>query len=376
MHGKLLRSPLLIATAVLALGVISRGEASPNSRRWDAAGAARYLDQRLEWWRGWQKSARDHDTRCISCHTSLPVALARPVLRGALGEAAPTANERAVYADISKRVGMWRDVAPFYDDQHVGLPKTSESRAVEAVLNALFLVTRDIETTGHLSADTRQAFANLWPLQIQRGDLDGGFAWLTFKLEPWESETATYWGASLAALAVARAPDNYAASPEIAENVDGLRSYLRTAFEKESSLFTRMLVLWADSNLHGVIDAAQREKTIEELLAVQNADGGWGLKRLSGWQRKDGSVIGDESDGFATALITVALKDAGLATKSKPIRASRKWLITHQNAETGAMPATSINKLREPTHDAYLFMTDAATGFATLALADELPKKR
>ena len=42
----------------------------------------------------------------------------------------------------------------------------------------------------------------------------------------------------------------------------------------------------------------------------------------------------------------------------------------------GGLPATSINKLREPSADAYLFMTDAATGFATLALADDLKRRR
>jgi hypothetical protein len=277
-----------------------------------------------------------------------------------------------MYADVVKRVRMWRDVEPFYPDQKVGLPKSSESRAVESVLNALFLVTRDNELGGGLSGDTRQAFANMWPLQMQTGDLKGGFAWLTFGLEPWESDTAPYWGATLAAIAVAKAPDGYAASPEIVGNVAALRGYLRTAFAKESSLFTRMTVLWADSHLHRVLDEAQRKATIDQLLAAQGADGGWSLTRLSSWRRRDGSEIADVSDGFATAMITVVLQDAGLSAKDRRVAAARNWLVAHQSRESGGLPATSINKLREPTADAYLFMTDAATGFATLALADSL----
>lgn len=370
---------VVIAGLLAALTSIAQAAEPARSKAWDAAGAAAYLDRRLDWWRSWPKAERDHGTHCISCHTALPVALARPVLRQALGETAASATEQAMYADVVKRVRMWREVEPFYPDQRSGLPKSSESRAVESVLNALFLVTRDNERGGSLSPDTRQAFANMWPLQMQTGDLKGGFAWLTFRLEPWESDTAPYWGATLAAIAVAKAPDRYAASPEIADNVAALRGYLRTAYTKDSSLFTRMIVLWADSHLHGVLEPAQRQATVDQLLAVQSADGGWSLSRLSSWRRRDGTEIADVSDGFATAMITLVLQDAGRPANDRPIAAARRWLITHQNAETGGLPATSINKLREPTADAYLFMTDAATGFATLALADSLtppPKRR
>ena len=378
MHLASLSRSFLVASAVLAVAAVTRGEAAGTSQatRWDTAGAARYLDTRLDWWRTWPKSQRDHGTRCISCHTALPFALARPTLRKALGETGPTPTEQAMYADISKRVGMWREVEPFYLDQKSGLPKSSESRAVESVLNALFLVTRDNEVGGDLGNDTKQAFANMWSLQMQTGTLKGGFAWLTFKLEPFESETATYWGATLAAIAVARAPDNYVASPGISANVEALRGYLRTGADQRSSLFTRMLVLWADSALHGVLDAGQRQATIDELLAAQGTDGGWSLTRLSSWQRRDNTVIADVSDGFATAIITVVLQEAGVQRKVKQMRNARSWLIAHQDARSGGLPATSINKLREPTHDAYLFMTDTATGFAALALADDRTPKR
>jgi squalene-hopene/tetraprenyl-beta-curcumene cyclase len=376
MPFKRLATAAALSAAVLACVLVNAGRAAEPapSRTWDAAAAARYLDGRLTWWRSWPKAERDHGTHCISCHTALPVALARPILRNALGEHETSPVEQAMYADVVKRVRMWRDVEPFYPDQKSGLPKSSESRAVESVLNALFLTTRDNENGGHLSDDAKQAFANMWSLQMQTGDLKGGFAWLTFKLEPWESDTATYWGAALAAMAIAQAPDNYAASPAIAANVEALRGYLRTAFQKDSSLFTRMLVLWADSNLHGVLEPAQRQATIYQLLAVQSEDGGWSLRRLALWQRRDGTVIADTSDGFATAMITVALKSAGVPATDKPMKAARTWLITHQSAESGGLPAMSINKLREPGSDAYLFMTDAATGMATLALADDLKR--
>jgi hypothetical protein len=40
--------------------------------------AAVYLDKRLDWWVHWPSAARNHDTSCVSCHTVLPYALARP----------------------------------------------------------------------------------------------------------------------------------------------------------------------------------------------------------------------------------------------------------------------------------------------------------
>ena len=62
--------------------------------------------------------------------------------------------------NVTRRVRLWRDVEPFYPDQKHGLPKTSESRGTEAVLNALILATRDADT-GVLSVDGQRAFANV-----------------------------------------------------------------------------------------------------------------------------------------------------------------------------------------------------------------------
>ncbi len=96
------------------------------SAEWDQAAAADYLDQRQAWWRTWPVAARDHDTSCVSCHTTLPYALARHALRPALGETGPTLPEIDLLEDVGKRVALWNEVDPYYPDQTVGLPKTSE----------------------------------------------------------------------------------------------------------------------------------------------------------------------------------------------------------------------------------------------------------
>jgi len=280
-----MRGLLLPASVLLSAALISQAAAMPpKAPDWDAAAAARYLDGRLAWWRQWPKSQRDHGTVCVSCHTSLPHVLARPALRSQLGDSRRSAPELAMIDDVVKRVWLWNEVEPFYPDQTVGVPKSSESRGVESVLNALVLATRDRER-GVLGPDTRQAFANMWALQMKSGDRKGGFNWLNFNLEPFESPSAPYWGATLAALAVARAPDGYGADPAVAPQIEALRGFLRTGAAGHS-LYTRTLVLWADSELHGVLDEDQRQSIVRDLAAEPFRMAPRGQVRAAGRQRR------------------------------------------------------------------------------------------
>src|SRR3977135_3082760 len=73
--------------------------ARAQSPPWSQHAAAAYLDGRAEWWLHWPNAARDHDTSCVSCHTAVPYALARPALRAVLGERAPAPPERRPLAD-------------------------------------------------------------------------------------------------------------------------------------------------------------------------------------------------------------------------------------------------------------------------------------
>src|SRR3954447_5708767 len=76
------------------LGLLSVPGIARERKAWNSQAAAAYLDARAGWWRTWPRAARDHDTFCISCHTALPYALARPVLRFAAGEKAPSGIEQ------------------------------------------------------------------------------------------------------------------------------------------------------------------------------------------------------------------------------------------------------------------------------------------
>src|SRR5947209_17996320 len=223
---------------------------------WDQRAAAAYLDQRQSWWMEWPKAARDHETFCISCHTAVPYALSRPALRKALAEEAPSANERRLLENVTKRVRLWKEVAPFYSDADRGAYKTVESRGTESVLNALILSSNDAPH-GQLSNDPRIALENMWAEQQTTGNKKGAWSWLRFANEPWEADDSDYYGAALAAVAVGTAPGNYHARPEIQNSLKLLREYLNRESAAQTTI-NRVVLLWASAKVPGLLEPQQQ----------------------------------------------------------------------------------------------------------------------
>jgi squalene-hopene/tetraprenyl-beta-curcumene cyclase len=346
-----------------------RSVAAAGSPAWNPKAAAAYLDQRQAWWSTWPNAARDHGTFCVSCHTALPYALARPALRQSLGESGPSAAETALVANVIKRVTMWKEVEPFYPDQTRGLPKTSESRGTESILNAFILAGRDARS-GSLSDEGRRAFDNLWALQMKTGEQSGAWNWLNFHYEPWEADNAAYYGATLAAIAVGMAPGGYAASPEIQDRTKLLREYLQKGNEKQS-LFNRAMLLWASTASPAVLTRDQQQSIADALLRAQQDDGGWSMATLGSWKRSDGTPLDARSDGYATGLVTFVLQSAPDARVQPQVKRGLAWLIAHQDPSSGTWFAASLNKQRDPASDAGRFMSDAATAYAVLALTKQ-----
>ncbi len=347
---------------------------------WSPGAAAAYLDQREDWWTGWQGASRDHGTYCVSCHTVLPYALSRSALREALADETPSVNERRILENVKTRVRLWKEIGPYYNDQEDGEHKTEESRGTEAVIDALILATYDAQE-GQLSDDTRTAFDQMWALQQTTGSGKGAWPWLDFGLRPWEAKDSPYYGAALAALAVGTAPQNYRLAPGIQDNLRLLRAYLDDEYATQS-LANRTVLLWASAKMPSWLDPRRRESLINEILNEQRADGGWSLSSLNrtwrgsslrsyarSWIRADRTLVETKSDGYATGLVTYTLQQVGIAPESVQMKRGLDWLVRNQIEQEGSWPAYSLNKRRSPSSDAGRFMSDAATAYAVLALA-------
>jgi squalene-hopene/tetraprenyl-beta-curcumene cyclase len=363
-------------------------EAFPNNRdvkgvlTWNKAAAWTYLEQRETWWMKWQDAERDHGTFCVSCHTNLPFIFVRSTVRKLPIETNMSDNELKIYYNVKKRVRLWDSVEPYYGDGEDKAGNGPGSRATEAVLNVVILAFHDFQI-GELSDDTRAAFKNMWALQQAGGSDQGAWLWQNFRLSPWESTDSPYFGATLAALAVGMAPDNYRSSPEIQRNLALLQGYLDREYSRQS-LLNRIGLLWASTKWPELLSSGHRKSIIEEIYKKQQNDGGWSLSSLIGsskyfglaslltmQRRNDWTPQERKSDGLATGYIAFVLQQAGIPRENPQLKNALTWLTSNQNTTEGFWTAYSLNKRRVGSSNVGRFMSDAATAFAVLALNEK-----
>jgi squalene-hopene/tetraprenyl-beta-curcumene cyclase len=365
-------TPTFVLLATLQAGT-AKAEDSPQPS-WSPQAAAKYLDGRADWWLTWSGSARGQGTACLSCHTTVPYALARPVLGAQLGETAAGAVEKKLIGILDKRVQNWDKIVTAAADKDPFVPFYSGQRkpsalGTESVLNALILVNHDVRRgKGVLRPQTGKALTHLWEQQQD----NGAWIWLHFGLNPWENDGA-YYGASLAALAIGMAGKDHFDQPGRQAKVSALKKYLRTQ-SPHQALHHRLVALWASSRLPGMFTVEDRKKLIEEIHKVQEADGGWSVPKLGkkgtdkGNWKSNGVYPSGVSDGYATGLVVLALKSARVAADDAKLQQGIAWLRARQ--QDGTWPACYPNRSRDPQTDVGKFMRDAATAFAVLALSE------
>ena len=338
----------------------SMGSAS-ETLIWNEESALIFLDRKASEWDAWEKSQRSLETTCISCHTGGPYLLARPSLQRYLDSAPDHAVQKNLIADVETRVEKWDTAEPWYAFNDV---KKSESLGTEAIWNTVILSYSDhYDGVESMSTSTVEAFDVLWKNQ----NADGHWPWLDFKLEPFESKNASAYGASLAAVAVGKAPGNYAESKGIQEKLSKLKKYLRSEFKKdEQFLHNQIFILWASIQLEGILSEKEHAKLVRRLKSIQRNDGGWSLSDLGTWRKNEEQP----SDGYATGLVTFVLREAGLEPRDESVGKGLGWLMLNQDVKTGGWTAKSVNKKRNPETFSGQFMNDAASAYAVLALTN------
>ena len=364
------------------IGAVTAQRSLAAQPDWDRPAAAKYLDDRIDLWfaRAAQLQTGEGKVACVSCHTVVPYLLARPALRRALQITEPTSQEARLLDNLSRRVETSFNRASMSDTQHGGQQGTEE------VLNALILARHDAdEGKPQASEVTRKAFRQLW--ETQRAD--GAWDWMDFAQEPDESAGARFYGAALAATAVGTVPSLWGGGYSSTYGEGKLRGYLRENHARQN-LYNRVWMWLASARWPGLLTQPECEELIAELKRKQNRDGGWSLYGLGPWRwskanppfgppgKLDLSLL-EQSDGYATGLITYALLQARVpATDGALVRATG-WLKSNQQEIQAdqyrwkCWRGFSLNHVHEPGSSRggaweRMMMSDLATAFGALAL--------
>ena len=301
----------------------------PLAKEFSLSQAVQFLDAAaLEW---------QQNRGCFTCHTNFAYLYARP---GTPGDRQPTATVRSFAEDlVTKR---WPDKGPRWD--------------AEVVASAAALAFHDAATTGKLHAATRTALDRMWTLQ--RGD--GGWNWLKCDWPPMESDD--HYGATLAAIAVGVAPEQYARSEVAQAGLEKIKQYL--AANPAPTLHHRAMIAWAASYTPTLMTEADRKSCVSDLKKLQHPDGGWAAASLGDWKRGDGKQQDKEtSDGYGTGFVLYVLRRAGEPAADPAIQRGVTWLKTHQRS-SGRWFTRSLFK------DNHHFLTHAGTAFAVMALKE------
>ncbi len=326
---------LALASAALAAG----------PRDWNPRLAAGYLDQRQKDWFAWKPASRTGGP-CVSCHTGVPYLIARPALRRALGETDVISYEDGLRSGLRTRTASPPAPGP---GAHA-----IEGIGVEAVLAALFL-----------PGDREHAFDRLWSLQIKEGPAKGAWPWFNLDLDPWETPEAQFYGASLAAMAIGEAPPEYRKRPEAA----ALIAYFSNSLDSQP-LHNRLTLLWASAKWPAILAASKRQAILDETWRRQQPDGGWTAESLGPFATRAAAPESSGSNSYATAVASVALLKAGVPASDPRLANALTWLRSHQDKQSGYWAAESMNKHYEAGSMQILFMRDAATALASLALLE------
>ena len=274
----------------------------PIKEKFSLKAAKRFLDTSSLYWQKQRK--------CFTCHTNYPYLMARPLL-GREDTAQRQVREFAEQVVTEQ----WPDKGPTFD--------------AEVVSIAAGLAFNDSLGAGKLHAVTRQALDHMWTFQRE----DGSFDWIKANTAP--SELDDHYGVTLALIGVGAAPNGYADTPAAQAGLEKLRRYL--AKHPSAYLHQSVMLLWAASYVDGLMTSEDLRLRVDELLALQQEDGGWSLASLGNWKfhGAEGNTVVNSSDGYGTGLVTYVLRRAGVPADDPRIVQAIGWIKSNQRANGG-----------------------------------------
>jgi len=289
--------------------------------------AVRFLDAAAL---NWQK-----EQNCFACHSDYAYFFARPLVSW----------KTPAHEQLRSKL-----------EHLAGHPRNVEYRATEAVMVASTLARNDALTTGRLHPTTRSALDRMWTMQRD----DGGFDWMKYNQPP--SEIDDHYGATMAAIGVGVAPDDYAETPAAKAGLDKIRAYFQA--HPPAHLHHRAMRLLASLHIDGIMTEPERRQVVEDLFALRKSDGGWAVVTMGDWKRSDGKPRDlESSDGYGTGFAIYVLRQAGVPAGEPRIQEGIAWLKTHQRA-SGRWFTRSMWK------DSKHYITHVGTAYAILALAE------
>jgi squalene-hopene/tetraprenyl-beta-curcumene cyclase len=305
----------------------------PLAKQFSLARAVEFMDSAAL---DWQKSRQ-----CFTCHTNFAHLMVRPAI------SADAPAHVAVRGALEKLVSeRWKVQGPRWD--------------AEVVMAGAVLALNDAATTGKLHPLSREALDRIWTVQRE----DGGFDWLKCGWPPMESDD--HFGATMAVIGAGAAPEGYAQTEKAQAGLEKIRGYLKA--NPAPTLHHRAMVLWASTYVDGFLTPEERQATIDALVKLQKADGGWALASLGDWKRSDDKEQDTKSsDGYGTGFVIYVLRRAGLPADDARLQRGIAWLKANQRA-SGRWFTRSLNK------DNKHFISHAGTAFAILALTSCEPQ--
>jgi len=315
--------------------------------------AVDYMEQgALAWTQDW---------KCVACHTNGSYMVVRPLLTPQLGQPQKELRDFFVATLREEQATDPADLRPELD-------------ATQEVYVAAGLAIWDANVTHHLSPETAEALDMMFRLQRADGD------WTISDDNNPPLESKDYQLATVAARAIGNAPGWLA--QQRGKPIEAKILLLEKLLRSESKLqgdYDRTDLLWASTELPGLLGAARQQQLIQLILSHQKADGGWSIRTFAQpeeWGkgnraeklRAELELSDPPSDGHMTGLAIIALRKAGVPSSDPRIQRGVSWLLTNQRS-SGRWYTRSLNR------DGWQFITYSGTAYPLLALAlcDALP---